>query len=107
MGKQKRGCGDIILLMASVIARMMAYRYNTPAVNGLIKPPRAYRIPADFNFTAEESYIHSFNTSEDPFSAELDILFDESSASDLYGVSLTTWSKSLDRRLIGNGYDAF
>jgi len=89
MGKQKRGCRDIILLMASVIVRMMAYRYNIPIVNGLIKPPRAYRIPADFNFTIEESYIHSFNISEDPFSAELDILFNESSASNLYGVSLT------------------
>jgi len=68
---------------------MIAYRYNTPIVNGLIKPPRAYRIPADFNFTIEESYIYSFNTSEDPFLAELDILFNESSASNLYGVSLT------------------
>ncbi len=107
MGKQKRGCGDIILSMASVIARMMSYIYNTPAVDGLIKPPRTCRIPADFKFTAKESYILFFYISEDPFSAELDILFDESSASDLYWVSLTTWSKSFDRRLIGNGYDAF
>jgi hypothetical protein len=32
-----------------------------------------------------------------------DILFDEFSTSDLYGVLSTTWSKSLDSRLIGNG----
>ena len=107
MGKQKRGCRDIILSMASVIVRIMSYRYNTPPVNGLIKPPRAYQIPADFNFTITESYNHFFYTSEDPFSAELDTLFNESSASNLYRVSLIIWLKSLDRRLIGNGYDAF
>ena len=93
--------------MVSVIVRIMSYRYNTPLVNGLIKPPRAYQIPADFNFTIKESYNYFFYTSEDPFLAELDTLFNESSASNLYRVSLITWLKSLDRRLRGNGYDAF
>ncbi len=81
--------------MASVIARMMAYIYNIPAVDGLI------------TLSQKKSYISFFYISEDPFSAEVDILFDESSASDLYGISPITRSKSLDRRLIGNGYDAF
>ncbi len=74
--------------MVSVIVRMISYRYNTPLVNGLIKPPHAYQIPADFNFTIKESYNYFFYISEDPFLAELDTLFNESSASNLYRVSL-------------------
>ncbi len=45
--------------------------------------------------------------SEDPLSAESEILLDESFAFDLHGVSRTTRLKSLDNRFIGNGYDAF
>ncbi len=74
--------------MVSVIVRMISYRYNTPLVNGLIKPLYAYQIPADFNFTIKESYNYFFYISEDPFLAELDTLFNESSASNLYRVSL-------------------
>lgn len=40
-------------------------------------------IPANFNFTAKELYIH-FIPSEDLFSAKPNITFDEFSASDLH-----------------------
>lgn len=93
--------------MASVIARMMAYIYNIPAVDGLISLHMLAGFPPTLTLSQKKSYISFFYISEDPFSAEVDILFDESSASDLYGISPITRSKSLDRRLIGNGYDAF
>jgi len=49
----------------------------------------------------------TYVASKDPLSAESEILLDKSFAFDLHGVSRTMWSKSLDRRFIGNGYDAF
>jgi hypothetical protein len=94
-------------LIASVIARIMAYIYNIPIVDGLISLYMLAGFPPTLTLSQKKSYISFFYISEDPFLAEVDILFNESSASDLYGISLITRLKSLDRRLIGNGYDAF
>ena len=65
------------------------------------------RISTGFALQCDIKSRKSYVPFEDSSSAEPDILFNESSTSDLHGASPKTWSKSLDSRLIGNGYDAF
>ena len=86
---QEKRCGDITLSVGSFIIRMMAYKlYIQFNCNGRFN--RVYIISADSYFIVKELFIHFFHTSEDFFSAEANILFDESSPSDLHGVLPTT-----------------
>lgn len=73
------------------------------------------RLPEDRMYTAGvANYIinpandHFASAFGDSFSAELDMTLDDfSSSSNVFCVSSTTGSKSLETRLIGIGYDFF
>jgi len=64
-------------------------------------------VSTDFALQCDDKSRKIYVAYEESLSVESDILLDESFAFDLHGVSRTMWSKSLDSRLMGNGYDAF